>query len=386
MAISNNSELKEEMDLFRDNVKRFIAVEIAPNYPEWDEAQIFPREVWKNMGEQGLLAVDIPEECGGVGANFHFSMIIQEELQRANCAAISTSTSVHSDIVCHYILNRGTEQQRQHYLPRLVSGDCVGAIAMTEPGTGSDLQGIKTTAREDGDHYIINGSKTFITNGQHCDVCIVAAKTDVNVPGSKGTTLFLVDADLEGFDKGSNLEKIGLHASDTSELFFQDVRVSRDAVLGQLGGGFAVLMGELQRERLTLANGALAAAEGIFEETIAYVKEREAFGSALSEFQNTKFKMAEMATEIRIHRVFVNQCIEMLADGTLDVETVSMAKLSVSEMLGRVTDTCLQLHGGYGYMKEYGVSRAFVDARVQRIYGGTSEIMKELISRSVLGR
>ena len=257
---------------------------------------------------------------------------------------------------------------------------------MTEPGTGSDLQAIRATAREDGDSFVINGSKTFITNGQHCDVCIVAAKTDVNVAGSKGITLFLVDADIDGFEKGRNLEKIGLHASDTSELFFQDVRVPKESVLGQIGGGFAVLMGELQRERLTLANGALAAAEGIFEQTIEYVKERKAFGSALSEFQNTKFKVAEMATEIKIHRAFVDECIEKLANGTLDVETVSMAKLSVSEMLGRVTDTCLQLHGGYGYMKEYGVSRAFVDARVQRIYGGTSEIMKELISRSVLGR
>ncbi len=386
MRPDKESVLKEELDLFRDNVKRFIATEIAPDYPSWDDAQIFPREVWEKMGEQRLLGVDLPEEYGGSAASFHFSMVIQEELQRANCAAISTSTSVHSDIVCHYILNQGTEIQKQHYLPRLVSGRCVGAIAMTEPGTGSDLQAIKASAKKDGDSYVINGSKTFITNGQHCDVCIVAAKTDSNVAGSKGTTLFLVDADIEGFEKGRNLEKIGLHASDTSELFFQDVRVPKEAVLGQVGAGFAVLMGELQRERLTLANGALAAAEGIFEQTIEYVKERKAFGSALSEFQNTKFKVAEMATEIKIHRIFVNQCIEMLAGGDLDVETVSMAKLSVSEMLGRVTDTCLQLHGGYGYMKEYGVSRAFVDARVQRIYGGTSEIMKELISRSVLGR
>jgi alkylation response protein AidB-like acyl-CoA dehydrogenase len=386
MSTADSIQLKEELDLFRENVKRFVAAEIVPDYPKWDDAQIFPREVWEKMGEHGLLAVDIPEEYGGIGADFHFSMIIQEELQRANCAAISTSTSVHSDIVCHYVLNRGTEAQKQHYLPRLITGSCVGAIAMTEPGTGSDLQAIRATAREDGDSFVINGSKTFITNGQHCDVCIVAAKTDVNVAGSKGITLFLVDADIDGFEKGRNLEKIGLHASDTSELFFQDVRVPKESVLGQIGGGFAVLMGELQRERLTLANGALAAAEGIFEQTIEYVKERKAFGSALSEFQNTKFKVAEMATEIKIHRAFVDECIEKLANGTLDVETVSMAKLSVSEMLGRVTDTCLQLHGGYGYMKEYGVSRAFVDARVQRIYGGTSEIMKELISRSVLGR
>jgi alkylation response protein AidB-like acyl-CoA dehydrogenase len=292
--------------------------------------------------------------------------------------------AVHSDIVAHYILNNGTEEQKQKYLPKMVTGECVGAVAMTEPGAGSDLQGLRTTAKRDGDDYLINGSKTFITNGQHCDMVIVVARTNLEVSGAKGTTLFLVDTSTPGFQRGRNLEKIGLHASDTSELFFEDVRVPASAILGELDRGFAVLMGELQRERLSLAIGAVAAAEGVLAVTVEYVKERKAFGAPIAELQNTRFKMAEIATDIRIHRSFVEECKRLFMAGELDVATVSMAKLSATEMQGRVADVCLQLHGGYGYMREYGVSRAFVDARVQRIYGGTSEIMKELISRSVL--
>ena len=291
---------------------------------------------------------------------------------------------VHSYIVCHYILNNGTEEQKQRYLPKMVSGECVGAVAMTEPGAGSDLQGVRTTAKKDGDEYIINGSKTFITNGQHCDVVIVVARTNLDVSGSKGTTLFLVDADTPGFQRGRNLEKIGLHASDTSELFFEDVRVPASAILGELDRGFAVLMGELQRERLSIASSAVAAAEGVLAVTVEYVKERQAFGAPLAALQNTKFKLAEAATDIRVHRAFVNECKDLFLRGELDVATVSMAKVSTTEMQGRVADICLQMHGGYGYMREYGVSRAFVDARVQRIYGSTSEIMKELIGRSLL--
>jgi alkylation response protein AidB-like acyl-CoA dehydrogenase len=255
---------------------------------------------------------------------------------------------------------------------------------MTEPGAGSDLQGVRTTAKRDGDDYVINGSKTFITNGQHCDVVVVVARTNLEVSGAKGTTLFLVDANTPGFQRGRNLEKIGLHASDTSELFFEDVRVPASAILGELDRGFAVLMGELQRERLSLAIAAVAAAEGVLAATVEYVKERQVFGAPLADLQNTRFKLAEAATDVRIHRSFVDECMELFMKGELDVATVSMAKVSCTEMQGRVADTCLQLHGGYGYMREYGVSRAFVDARVQRIYGGASEVMKELISRSVL--
>ena len=376
--------MSEELQLFRENVKRFVDNSIKPNYYQWEKDEIFPRQLWNQLGEQGLLAVDIPETYGGFGTDFRFSIVIQEEFARANCSAVGGPMAVHSDIVAHYILNKGTEEQKQTYLPKMVTGECVGAVAMTEPGAGSDLQGVRTTAKRDGDEYVINGSKTFITNGQHCDMVIVVARTNLEVSGSKGTTLFMVDSTTPGFERGRNLEKIGLHASDTSELFFEDVRVPASAILGELDRGFAVLMGELQRERLSLAVGAVAAAEGVLAETVEYVKERKAFGAPIAELQNTRFKMAEAATDTRIHRSFVNECVELFMAGSLDVATVSMAKYSTTEMQGRVADTCLQLHGGYGYMREYGVSRAFVDARVQRIYGGTSEIMKELISRSVL--
>jgi acyl-CoA dehydrogenase len=378
--------MKEELQLFSENVRRFIDTEVLPRYSQWEKDEIFPRELWRQLGEQGLLAVDIPEIYGGCGTNFLFSMVVQEEFSKANCAAVVGPMAVHSDVVAHYILNHGSEAQKQHYLPQMVSGDCVGAVAMTEPGAGSDLQGVRTTAKRDGDDYLINGSKTFITNGQHCDLVVVVARTKLDVPGSKGTTLFLVDTTTPGFQRGRNLEKIGLHASDTSELFFEDVRVPASAVLGELDRGFAVLMGELQRERLALAIGGVAAAEGILAETVAYTKERKVFGAPLAELQNTRFKLAEVATDIRIHRSFVEECKQLFMRGELDVATVSMAKLSCTEMQGRVADTCLQLHGGYGYMREYGVSRAYVDARVQRIYGGSSEIMKELISRSVIAQ
>jgi len=376
--------MNEELELFRENVKRFVDAEVTPNYEQWEHEEIFPRELWNKLGEQGLLAVDIPENYGGFGTDFLFSMVIQEEFAKANCGAVGGPMAVHSDIVAHYVLNNGTQEQKLNYLPKMVSGECVGAVAMTEPGAGSDLQGVRTTAKRDGDDYVINGSKTFITNGQHCDMVIVVARTNLEVSGAKGTTLFMVDTTTPGFQRGRNLEKIGLHASDTSELFFEDVRVPASAILGELDRGFAVLMGELQRERLSLAIGAVAAAEGVLADTVEYVKERKAFGAPIADLQNTKFKMAEVATEIRIHRSFIEECKRLFMAGELDVATVSMAKLSATEMQGRVADTCLQLHGGYGYMREYGVSRAFVDARVQRIYGGTSEIMKELISRSVL--
>ncbi len=382
--VHNSQPDDAELELFRDNVKRFIQVEILPHYEAWEAAEIFPRELWNKFGEQGFLAVDVPEQWGGFDTSFHYPLVIVEELMRANCGALGSSVMVHSDIVAHYVLNRGTDEQRAHYLPKMVSGECIGAVAMTEPGAGSDLQGIRTTARREGDEWVINGSKTFITNGQHCDLVVVVARTDMSVSGAKGTTLFLVDADAAGFARGRNLEKIGLHCGDTSELFFEDVRVPDSAVLGEVGKGFAVLMGELARERLVLAVSAVAAAEGLLLETASYVKERKAFGAPLAALQNTKFKMAEMATDVRVNRAFVNECIEKFIRGALDVSSVSMAKLASTEMQNRVADGCLQLYGGYGYMREYGVSRAFTDARIQRIYGGTSEIMKELISRDVL--
>ncbi len=377
--------MREELDLFRENVRRFIEQEVAPHYEQWERDEIVPRDIWNRVGEQGLLCVDIPEAYGGIGADFLFSVVIMEEFARANYGGLGGPMAVHSDIVAHYILNNGSEEQKRTYLPKMVSGECVGAVAMTEPGAGSDLQGVRTTARKDGDHYVINGNKTFITNGQLCDMVIVVARTNLEVPGARGTTLFLVDCDAPGFQRGRNLEKIGLHASDTSELFFEEVRVPASAILGELDRGFMVLMNELPRERLALAVGAVAAAEGVLAQTVDYVKERQAFGGPIAKLQTTRFKLAEVATDIRINRAFVNECVALFRQGQLDAATASMAKLSTTEMQGRVVDACLQLHGGYGYMREYGVSRAYVDARVQRIYGGTSEIMKELISRSVLG-
>jgi len=378
------NEINDELELFRENIRRFIQAEVMPNYEQWEKDEIFPRELWNVLGDQGLLATDVPEAYGGFGGDFLFTILIIEEFNRANCGSLGGSMAVHSDVVAHYILNNGTEAQKQQYLPRMVSGECIGSVAMTEPGAGSDLQSLRTTATRDGSDYIINGSKTFITNGQHCDVIVVVTRTNLDVSGSKGTTLFLVDATTPGFQRGRNLEKLGLHASDTSEMFFDDVRVPETAILGELDRGFAVLMGELQRERLALAAGGVAAAEGVLAETVDYVKERHAFGSPIAEFQNTKFKLAELATDIRIHRAFIEECKSLFVQGKLDVASASMAKYSATEMQGRVADICLQLHGGYGFMREYGVSRAYVDARAQRIYGGTSEIMKELISRSVL--
>ena len=376
--------MSQELELFRENVKRFVETEISPHYAQWEKDEIFPRELWNQLGAQGLLAVDIPDAYGGFDAGFEFSMVVVEEFMRANCAAVSMPMLVHSDIVAHYLLNNGTESQKMKYLPGMVTGECVGAIAMTEPGAGSDLQNIRTTAKREGDDYVISGSKTFITNGQHCDLIVAAARTNMDVSGAKGTTLFLVDADAPGFQRGRNLEKMGMHASDTSELFFDNVRVSTDAVLGELDRGFSVLMNELQRERLAMATAAVAAADGVLAETVNYVKERHAFGAPLADLQNTRFKLAEVGTDVRVHRAFVNECKTQFLNGELDVASVSMAKVACTEMQGRVADNCLQLHGGYGYMREYGVSRAYVDARVQRIYGGANEIMKELISRDLL--
>mgnify|MGYP000476913050 FL=1 len=375
---------QSEAELFRDNLKRYVETEIMPHYEQWEKDGIIPREVWNQLGEAGFLCVDIPEEYGGFDVDFRFSMVVLEEFCRKGCIGVGGGMAVHSDIVAHYVLNAGSEEQKLKYLPKMVSGEAIGAIAMTEPGAGSDLQGLRTSAKLDGEEYVINGSKTFISNGQHCDFAIVAAKTDVNAPGAKGISLFIVDANTQGFVKGSNLDKIGCHSADTSELFFEDVRVPKSAMLGELNQGFIVMMKELQRERLSLAVCAVAAAEGSLESTIEYVKERKAFGKAISDFQNTRFKLAEMATDIRINKAFVEECTYRHSRRELDVTSVSMAKLASTEMQGRVVDGCLQLFGGYGYMTEYPISRAFVDARVQRIYGGTSEIMKEIISRDLI--
>jgi acyl-CoA dehydrogenase len=374
----------EEM-LFRESVKKFLEAEVEPFYEAWETNEIWPRNLWSKLGENGFLCVDMPSEYGGFDASFELSCVVVEEVSRAGYGALAAGISVHSDIVAPYVLHLGTEEQRQHWLPGMVSGEIVGAIGMTEPGAGSDLQGMKTSAVKDGDDYIINGQKTFITNGQHADVIVLAAKTDPKL-GAKGVTLFTVDCHLDGYQKGRNLDKMGLHSGDTSEIFFQDVRVSSKEVLGGEGQGFANLMNELPRERLILGVGCVAAAEGMLDITLAYTLERQAFGQPIAKLQNTKFVLADIKTEIELNKAMAEKYVVRYVNGELTPVEASMCKLAASEMQGRVADRCVQLFGGYGYMREYPISRAYVDARIQRIYGGTSEIMRELISRSLVGR
>jgi acyl-CoA dehydrogenase len=374
-----------EKALFRESVKKFLDAEVEPHYEAWEKNEIWPRELWNKLGENGFLCVDMSSEYGGFDASFELSCVVVEEVSRAGYGALASGISVHSDIVAPYIMHLGSEEQKQRWLPGMVSGEIVGAIGMTEPGAGSDLQGMKTSAEKDGDEFVINGQKTFITNGQHADLIVLAAKTDPK-QGAKGVTLFTVDCHLEGYQKGRNLEKMGLHSGDTSEIFFQDVRVSSKEMLGGEGNGFANLMNELPRERLILAVGCVAAAEGMLDITVEYTLERQAFGAPIAKLQNTKFVLADMKTEIELNKALVEKYVARYVGGELTPVEASMSKLAASEMQGRVADQCVQLFGGYGYMREYPISRAYLDARIQRIYGGTSEIMKELISRSLVGR
>ncbi|MGK0221018.1 MAG: acyl-CoA dehydrogenase [Limisphaerales bacterium] len=374
----------EEGHILQDMVEGFCKTEIAPFYEQWERDEIIPRQIWNKLGDAGFLCVDIPEAYGGPGGSFEMSMVVCNEINRAGYNSIGVNINVHADIVAQYILNHGSEAQKQKYLPGMVSGECVGAIAMTEPGAGSDLQGVRTRAQREGNDWIINGSKTFITNGQHCDVVITVARTDSDETGARGISLFLVDTTAVGFKRGNNLEKLGLHSADTSELFYDNIRVPGDALLGDLNNGFITLMSELPRERLALAAGAVAAMEGVLAMTVDYVKQRHAFKTPLSKLQNTRFKMAEMQTEYRLNKAFIDECMLKFKTGALDAATASMAKFAATEAQCRVVDGCLQMFGGYGYMREYPISRAYADARVQRIYGGTSEIMRELIARAVL--
>ena len=374
-----------EKALFRESVKKFLEAEVEPHYEAWEKNEIWPRELWNKLGENGFLCVDMSSEYGGFDASFELSCVVVEEVSRAGYGALASGISVHSDIVAPYIMHLGSEEQKQRWLPGMVSGEIVGAIGMTEPGAGSDLQGMKTSAEKDGDEFVINGQKTFITNGQHADLIVLAAKTDPKL-GAKGVTLFTVDCHLEGYQKGRNLEKMGLHSGDTSEIFFQDVRVSSKEVLGGEGNGFANLMNELPRERLILAVGCVAAAEGMLDITVEYTLERQAFGAPIAKLQNTKFVLADIKTEIELNKALAEKYVARYVSGDLTPVEASMSKLAASEMQGRVADQCVQLFGGYGYMREYPISRAYLDARIQRIYGGTSEIMKELISRSLVGR
>ena len=372
---------REDVDLLLSSVKKFCDTHIKPEYDSWEKEGIFPKSVWQKLGESGFLCIDIPEKYGGHGADPELAMSVPSAITYENYGSISVGISVHSDIVAHYILNLGTEEQKQTYLPKMASGECIGAIAMTEPAAGSDLQGIKTHAKFDGDNWVINGSKTFITNGQHADLVIVAAKTNLESKGSSGISLFLVETNNEGFSKGKNLEKLGLQSSDTSELFFNALKVPKHSLFGAEDKGFVALMEELPRERLVLAVNAVAAIRGMLDITSKYVQDREAFGKPISQFQNLRFKFAEMETQYRLNSSFIKECINLFQNNSLDTGTASMAKFSSTEAQCKIADRCLQMFGGYGYMKEYPISRAFIDARIQKIYGGTSEIMLELISR-----
>jgi acyl-CoA dehydrogenase len=375
----------EEMTLFRDMAVRAFEQEISPHIEQWEDDHIVPRELWNTLGAAGLLCPDMPEEYGAAGttANVTFAMI--EELSRMGFGGIASGYGIHSNIVAPYIDHFGSEAQKQHWLPRMVSGEAVGALAMTEPGAGSDVQAIRTNAARDGEDWILNGSKIFITNGIHADVVVVAAITDPG-KGAKGTSLFLVDTSLPGFSRGKKIEKIGQHTSDTAELFFQDVRLPADALLGEENKGFVIMMTELPRERLGIAAQAVASAEGALDITVEYVKERKAFGSTIGEFQNTRFKLADVKTEIAINRAFYEKCADAYTRGEMTSEDAAILKLAATEMQCKVIDDCLQLFGGYGYTVEYPISRYYTDARIQRIYGGSSEIMRDLVARGMLGK
>ena len=374
---------EDEHHAFRDLARTFVEREIEPHHEQWEEDGQVSREVWLAAGKTGLLGTDVPEEFGGGGVvDYRYNAIVVEELTRAGASGIGFP--LQNDVVAPYLLRLATDEQKKRWLPGFCSGEIITAIAMTEPGTGSDLQGIQTTAVRDGSDFILNGAKTFITNGILSDLVIVVARTDPEA-GSKGFSLLVVERDMPGFERGRRLKKVGLKAQDTAELFFSDVRVPAENVLGEVGQGFVYLMQNLPQERLSIAVGSTAGIERALEHTAAYTKERTAFGKPVSAFQNTRFELAEMATEAQVARVFTDRCLSEHVAGNLSVTDAAMAKWWTSDLLKRTVDRCVQLHGGYGFMLEYPIAKAFVDSRVQSIYGGTNEIMKEIVGRSLFG-
>jgi alkylation response protein AidB-like acyl-CoA dehydrogenase len=369
-------------DEFRKNVRRFLEEECVPHHARWEEQQHVDREIWRRAGELGLLCLTVPEEYGGMGGDRLYSTVLMEEQSYAGVTG--PGFAVHSDIVANYILNFGTEEQKHAWLPKMASGEAVGAVAMTEPGTGSDLQSVKARAELDGDDYIINGNKIFITNGYLADIVVVVAKTSTTGAGSKDISLLLVENGRPGFTKAAPLKKVGMKAQDTCELFFENVRVPRSNLLGGVEGqGFVQLMKELGWERLIIAILSISAAEAALRWTVDYTRTRKVFGKAVAEYQNTRFKLAELKAQIAVTQVFVDRCLELVLKNQLTPEAAAAAKLTASELVCRVVDECVQLHGGYGYMLEYPIARAFIDNRASRIYGGTNEIMKELIARTL---
>ena len=370
----------DDHETFRDLVRRFFEREVAPHHAAWEAQGFVPRDLWRKAGAAGLLCTSAPEDYGGLGLDRRYAAIVFEEQARLGLSG--PGFSVHSEIAAPYVVAYGSEDIKRRWLPGLISGEVIAAVGLTEPGAGSDLASIKTSAIRDGDHYVVNGQKTFISNGHNCDLVVLAVKTDP-AQRAKGVSLLLVETDRPGFSRGAPLHKLGNKAQDTCELFFDNVRVPVSNRLGAEGEGFVHLMQELPWERVQIAVSAIATAESVLEETLRYVKERKAFGKQLIEFQATRFALAELQTELQIGRVFVDRCLELVCDGKLDARTAAMAKYWSTDLMCKLIDHCLQLHGGYGYMVEYPVARAFADARVTRIYGGANEIMKEIIGRSL---
>lgn len=374
--------LKDEHEIFRRSIKKFLEKECYPFYDEWENNRIIPRSFWRKMGEQGFLCPDVDEVYGGSGVDWGFSVVINEELEKVGSSLVGIS--LHSDIVIPYITAFGTVEQKQRWLPNCVTGEYITAIAMTEPGSGSDLANIQTSARLDGNHYILNGQKTFITNGIHADLVVVACKTDPHAsPRHKGISLLVVERDTPGFSRGRKLNKAGLHAQDTAELIFEDCRIPKENLLGEEGKGFAYMMEKLQQERLIVAIAAQVSAEKMLQLTIDYVKSRKAFGRSISQFQNTQFKLVEMATDIEMGRSFLDQLIAEHIEGGNIVTKVSMAKWKLTEIAKNIAVQCMQLHGGYGYMEEYEIARRYRDIPVASIYAGTNEIMKTIIAKNL---
>ncbi|MCB5934541.1 acyl-CoA dehydrogenase family protein [Caldibacillus thermoamylovorans] len=375
--------LTEEHEIFRQALRKFLEKEAVPNYEQWEKNKEVPRSFWKKLGEQGYLCPQVEEKYGGLGTDFGYAVVMNEEMERVGTGMVGIS--LHNDIVIPYIESYGTEEQKQRWLPGALTGDIITAIGMTEPGAGSDLANIQTTAIRDGDDYIINGEKTFITNGYTADLVVLVCKTDPKAnPPHRGISLFVVEAGTPGFKKGKKLRKIGQHANDTSELIFEEVRVPRTNLLGEEGKGFYYLMEKLQQERLLVAIQCMASAEKMLELTIDYVKQRQAFGTTISNFQNTQFKIAEMATELQIGRAFVDRLILEHMKGKSIVTEVSMAKWWVSDLAKKIAGECMQLHGGYGYMEEYEIARRYRDIAVTSIYAGSNEIMKQIIAKNLL--
>jgi len=379
LNVAGRTAYTPEHEQFRETVRKLFDRELVPNLDRWETEGIVDRHFWSKCGEAGLLCPQVPEEYGGLGLDFGYAAIVNEEMWYAGSTA---GLTLHTDIAADYLVDYASEELKKAWLPRMVSGEAIAAIAMTEPGAGSDLQGVRTTARRDGNHYVVNGSKTYITNGQNADIVIVVAKTDPAL-GARGMSLILVEADRAGFKRGRNLDKIGQHSADTSELFFEDVRVPITNCIGEEGQGFAYLMNQLPQERLSVAIGAQAAAQRAFDEAVKFVKERQAFGKTIFDQQNTKFVLADLKTRLQVGWAHLDWALRRHLAGELDQYEGAAAKLWHTEMQWEVVDACLQLHGGAGYMNEYPIARLWRDARVQRIYGGTSEIMKLVVSRSI---